>query len=204
MKPDINSPLSMPIPEASESTGGESGTSSAPTAAVSVERSTLGTLRTPLTVDQIIEGVLEREGPGKPPYITPGDRGGRTSWGISERWHPEAWKNGPPTRDEAKQIYLNEYVKPWDWVINPFLKNQLVDYSVLHGLARAKYAMRQLGVDSLSSNRQGWSDPFWTMVNNALVAVRLDLIDRLTDEELSQKKFEEGWESRALRFLVLN
>src|SRR5690606_12435419 len=37
------------------------------------------------------------------------DRGGRTAWGISERAHPEVWKKGYVTRDEADRIYGAEY-----------------------------------------------------------------------------------------------
>lgn len=40
------------------------------------------------------------------------DAGGRTRWGISERAHPEAWQNGPPTRGLAENIYLVHYWEP--------------------------------------------------------------------------------------------
>lgn len=42
----------------------------------------------------------------------PNDPGGRTMYGISERAHPEAWKNGPPTKDDAKEIYVRHYWIP--------------------------------------------------------------------------------------------
>lgn len=150
-----------------------------------------------MKVEEIINGILESEGEGKPPYITPGDRGGRTSWGVSERWHPEMWTNGPPTRDAAYQLFFNEYYGPWKGFSYAPLAAQLTDISVLHGLPRAKLLWKEtLGTTTqLDSGMQ-------RIFNNALVAHRLAFIDRLTDEERSQKKFEEGWESRAISFLV--
>jgi lysozyme family protein len=155
-----------------------------------------------MTVDQIIEGVLEREKEGTPPYFTPGDRGGRTSWGISERYHPEAWRNGPPTREMAKQIYIMEYAAPFIKFYDQ-LRTQLVDIAVLHGVSRAWRLLNRTvhGVDTPQPMASIDAIPT-RLVNNALVAERLAFIDKLTDFHSSQKKFEEGWESRALSFLL--
>lgn len=42
----------------------------------------------------------------------PHDPGGETIWGIARRYHPDAWRNGPPTLEQAKAIYRNDYWTP--------------------------------------------------------------------------------------------
>ncbi len=171
-----------------------------------------------MTVDQIIEGILLREGPGDPAkgYLYKHDAGGRTNWGISERAHPEEWANGKvPSRERAAEIYRDEYLLPWAWVKNEPLNTQLVDCSVLHGYTRAvKLLQRTFGteVDGVvgpktrlfygASMEKVGANP--RHVNNALVAFRLKLIDEISDADVKQKAFEEGWEGRALSFLLLN
>ncbi len=161
-----------------------------------------------MTVDQIIEGILDREGEGRPPYTKPGDRGGRTSWGISERAHPAAWRNGPPTREDARAIYSAEYIAPLLWIPYEPLLVQVIDFAVNSGLPRAVYWLqRTLGIGADGklgpATERAVRSADARLVNNALVAARLLLIDQLTDHEKDQLKFEEGWESRALKFLVL-
>jgi len=41
----------------------------------------------------------------------PNDPGGRTAYGIAERSHPAAWRNGTPTKEEAALLYKKHY---WD------------------------------------------------------------------------------------------
>lgn len=162
------------------------------------------------TKTAIIDRILDREGAGDPArgYLAKGDRGGRTSWGISERSHPEAWRKGPPTREQAAAIYDREYVSAWEWVGSEIVAEQLIDCHVLHGHRTAiELLQRTLGIDD-----DGIAGPqtermlnayatSWRLVNNALVAQRLKFIDDLTDRDLRQKINEEGWENRALSFL---
>lgn len=42
----------------------------------------------------------------------PQDSGGETQFGIARRFHPDAWRNGPPTLEQAKAIYRNDYWLP--------------------------------------------------------------------------------------------
>lgn len=42
----------------------------------------------------------------------PDDPGGRTMYGIAEKYHPQAWVDGPPSRDAAAAIYHDQYWKP--------------------------------------------------------------------------------------------
>lgn len=82
---------------------------------------------------EIVESVLAREGWNGPDFLDAGDRGLRTAWGISERAHPEAWKHGPPSKDQARAIYLTQYVSPWLWVPDDRLRALLVDWTVTSG-----------------------------------------------------------------------
>lgn len=41
----------------------------------------------------------------------PDDPGGETNYGISKAAHPDAWRNGPPSKDEAIRVYRESY---WD------------------------------------------------------------------------------------------
>ena len=58
----------------------------------------------PNDIDKIIDDVLEREG-GAAVTNLPEDRGGRTQYGISERFHKDAWADGKVTKAEARTIY---------------------------------------------------------------------------------------------------
>jgi lysozyme family protein len=166
---------------------------------------------TPAAIEKVIEGILTREGEGDASkgYLAKGDRGGRTTWGISEKAHPEAWANGKvPTRESAASIYRREYVKPWEWVESDAIAEQLIDCEVLHGhVTAAKLLQRTLGIVDdgqvgLNTQRALNALPVvYRHVNNALVAWRLKFIDDLTDRDASQKVNKNGWENRALSFL---
>ena len=168
-----------------------------------------------MTDDEIIDAIIDAEGEGTPPYIVNGDKGGRTRWGISERAHPAAWRNGPPSRDTAVIIYRTEYVKPWSFVEYEPLKRQLIDCNVVHGRRLTTTWIQCLLapwneiVDGVLGERTRTTIRIVTLnplsrhlLNNALVALRLKFIDDMTDTQKSQKPFEEGWESRALRFVL--
>lgn len=62
--------------------------------------------------DRALAILFENEGgyAGRSPGDDPG---GKTIYGISIRSHPDAWRNGPPTREAAKAIYRRDY---WDAV----------------------------------------------------------------------------------------
>lgn len=156
------------------------------------------------TIDKIIEDVLEREGPGDPAkgYLSPGDKGGRTNWGISERAHPEEWANGKvPSRERAAEIYRSIYVYPWEWLPeNSPLFEQLVDCCVLHGEPRTwKLLKKSISlapetprIETVAYARTVPSN----LLNQALVAQRLKFID-----EINNPTFDRGWRKRALSFL---
>lgn len=69
----------------------------------------------------------------------PDDPGGRTMYGISERSHPEAFRNGLPSFEDAKAIYKTGY---WDRVKGDRIEsqaiaNELFDTAVNAGSIRA-------------------------------------------------------------------
>lgn len=56
-----------------------------------------------------VDVVLHHEGG----YVNhPNDPGGETIYGISRRSHPDVWRNGRPTIEDAKRIYHRDYWLP--------------------------------------------------------------------------------------------
>jgi len=139
-----------------------------------------------MTDAEIVELVLKHEGVWDD---NPVDSGGRTAYGISSRYHPEAWRNGPPTREQAIAIYLSDYVAPF-WNADPAVKPQLVDIAVNSGVttARALYAVAQ-------ANRGARS------ANNQLAIERLKHFARIVKGKPSQSVFLLGWINRAVSFI---
>lgn len=163
-----------------------------------------------MTIDEIIDGVLLREvGSTRDGGYTndPADPGGETKWGFSKRAHPTLdIKN--LTRDEAKALYLHEYVEApgFDRIPDDALRAQLVDFGVNSGPTRALHALQRLLRVPLTDEVDGLTiSTLWKhdalLVNDALVGVRAKFIDDRTDAKPTMKKFEEGLESRALEFL---
>lgn len=161
------------------------------------------------TAEELIEDILEREGPGDPTrnYLAKNDRGGRTNWGISEVHHPEEWANGKvPDKDRARVVLTENYLKPFAGVRNDAIRAQLVDWCVLHGEGRTRRWVTRCITVNAKAVAQATNDainevgsmPFF---NDALVAWRLLLIDQISDADVKQKSNEEGWENRALSFL---
>lgn len=72
----------------------------------------------PFLIDRI-EGVESND---------PDDPGGHTVWGISKRWHPEMYQNGPPTREQAEQFYRDHYKKLLIYVER--IQNKELAYSI--------------------------------------------------------------------------
>jgi lysozyme family protein len=89
-----------------------------------------------MTVDQLITGILLREGGYRD---DPSDRGGPTNFGITAATLGEWRRLGrPATRDEvraletpeARAIYRARYVRPFETVPFGELQAQLVDIGV--------------------------------------------------------------------------
>jgi lysozyme family protein len=91
--------------------------------------------------DQAAEYVLGNE---RGLSVDPNDPGGTTNFGIAQRWHSGVDVRSL-TRDQAKQIYRNEYWR-FDGVNSQRLANRLLDMSVNTSLARTvRILQRALG-----------------------------------------------------------
>lgn len=160
-----------------------------------------------ITTDQIIDGILGREGEGQPPYLQPDDAGGRTSWGVAERSHPEAWHPGPPTREQARVIYFEQYVKPFDLITDDALRVALIDDGVLSGVQTAIKRLQHvlgvaingvLGVQTLSA--LAWGHP--TALLQRYVVERTIRLARQVQHDPEHKLIDlVGWVTRSLSFL---
>lgn len=158
-----------------------------------------------MSVDEIIEGIIEREGPFN---NRPEDKGGPTCWGIAKRFHPEAWVNGPPTKDVARAIYRKRYIidPGFAGVKDIHLQEQLIDFGVNSGPATAiKFLQKIAGVPD-----DGILGPHTldvvnalsgTYLNNRLMVERLRMVGRIIAKDKSQAVFANGWIVRFTEFL---
>ena len=126
--------------------------------------------------DKAIEIVLRNEDATLSGEIT-NDAGGRTRWGIAEKYNPEAWRDGPPTLEQAKEVYLNSYWIPggcdslqypmdiamFDACVNPgigaaqiLLKNNPTLGSFMRARIRW-YCKQTLKHPNLLQNLPGWT-----------------------------------------------
>lgn len=179
-----------------------------------------------MTPDQqeaaLLAGILRREGGYR---HVPGDRGGPTNYGITAATLGEWRKLGRPateaevralTAEDAMAIYRSWYILPFAGIPNAALKEQLIDFGVNSGPGTAiAHLQRVLGIpvtSSLGANTRAVLDQVarqtiggrsaLAVVNDALVASRLLLIDRLADTRKIPSTDEEGVESRALGFFL--
>jgi lysozyme family protein len=158
-----------------------------------------------MSTESEINDILQREGG----YVNnPADKGGETAYGISKVANPDAWKNGPPTADEARAIYKKKYVEGphFDQIQDPQLQAQLVDYGVNSGPSIAIQKLQQilgvpvdgiLGPGTIAALSQLHPED----VANHLVALRVKMIGQIVSKNPSQVKFLNGWLDRALQFL---
>lgn len=156
--------------------------------------------------DKLIDEIIERE--GRKDTNNPNDSGGRTKYGISERSHPGAWLNGPPSLEEAKRIFYQEYISDqgFDKIKPDYLMEQVVDFGVHSGPAvAAMHLQRILGVQA--DGRVGpitlavlaRRDPL--ELNTELVKSRVQLLARIVQKRPKDLEFLWGWLNRALSFL---
>lgn len=140
-------------------------------------------------VEDILNDLLRREGG----FVDhPADKGGPTKWGITLRTL-EAWRQAPQTidhvrqlsKEEAKEIYRERYVEPFEGQVVPSVLPQVVDIAVLHGVGTAKRIIETL-------RRRG------ELTNQGLLRERVDLIAEIVKNRPEQRVFLKGWLRRAL------
>jgi lysozyme family protein len=157
--------------------------------------------------DIIIEDIIRREG-GAKATNTPGDLGGRTQYGVSERSFPEAWADGKVTEREAKDIYLQKFVKGPKYDHLPeVIAAQVVDWAVTSGpyiatkglqLALGVEADGVMGPQTLAAVQQA----DLRSLGNKVAVERLKMYGRLVSSKPTQAKFALGWITRAAEFIV--
>lgn len=168
-----------------------------------------------MTTDTLIGDILRREGG----YVDhPADTGGPTKYGITARTLGE-WRslNRPATRAEVQALTraeaeticrLRYLERPgFHRIAYAPLQAQMVDFAYHSGPALAvRWLQRVIGApvtgvfDATTAAELGRHDQ--RIVNDALVAARLYMVERVTDTTPSQRVFEEGWEGRALEFFL--
>lgn len=104
------------------------------------------------------------------------DAGGRTRYGIAEKYNPDLWKNGPPSLEDAKRAYINRYwieggcdalpypmdIAMFDCCVNPGLgaaRTILSHNTDLSGFMRARmrwYCRNVIDRPHLLKNLPGW------------------------------------------------
>lgn len=164
-----------------------------------------------MTVEEIIDGIIEREG-GDVITDDPTDAGGRTRYGISERAHPEAWRRGPPTREQARDIYMRVYVSPFAPLTNIGIDERirvaLIDDAVMSGPKTAIKSLQHvlgvpadgvIGPQTIGAVVRANSDGHWLLTR--LVQARALRIARIVQADVSQVKFLSGWITRVLSML---
>lgn len=139
-----------------------------------------------MTDTDIITDVLRREGVWSD---NPADPGGETAYGISKRYHPDAFAHGLPTRDEAIAIYKRDYLAPFAAIEPVELKAQVVDIAVNCGVSAAR---GMLGLARTQTARP---------VGVALAIERLKHYARKVKVSPEKAVFLAGWINRAVEFL---
>jgi len=141
-------------------------------------------------IEEILDGIIRREG-GLVDH--PLDGGGPTKYGITLRTL-EAWRQQSPltidhirklSKDEAKEIYRERYVAPFEGDVVPSVLPQLIDIGVLHGVGTAKRMAAKLKAEG-------------NLTNKGLLSERLDLIAEIVKTKPEQRVFLKGWLRRSL------
>lgn len=183
-----------------------------------------------MTADEVLTGVLAREGGWRPQVTRPdGSVDPATNLGITLPTL-RAWRKNPTLTaddlkemhaDEARLIYRQVYIgEPGFTSTNiPFepLRVQLIDFGVNSGPERAvRWLQRVMGYTGaaitgrmdaqtctdLRTITTTYGRTYWALLNDALVAARAYMIDQAVDHGTIRRQDEEGLESRALSFFL--
>lgn len=118
-----------------------------------------------------------------------GDRGGRTLFGITERWHPDQFSEAMRLRETkgtaaARRFSRNFFKKQYyDKVVSPDMTPQqatvMFDTAVNSGVSRAKKLFEQAGGDV-----------------NRFLDLRQAFVEDIVRKDPTQEKFLQGWTNR--------
>lgn len=175
-----------------------------------------------MTSDEVIDGLIEREGGFS---VRPEDKGGPTKFGITALTLGNYLGLPRPAtkqevyelrREVAATIYRVTYIAqpgftPENIPFEP-LRVQCIDFGVNSGPERAIRWLQRVVREQTTGvmddatiavlRSLGERAGLLALVNDALVAARLYMLDTFTDAHVEQKVFEEGLESRALTFFL--
>lgn len=178
-----------------------------------------------MTDDELIDQIFEKEGvkygdqTTKPPIDQPTGAGGIVLATLAEYYKAKGIARIASVAD--LKALTKETARPivewklWD-IAQRFglahvafapLRNQLIDFHYNSGVYAVKWLQRVLRVkvtgkmDADTIYEVNRLDGF--LVNQALVAARLQMIDMWTDSEQRRKAWEEGLENRTLKFSLL-
>lgn len=169
-----------------------------------------------MTDDDIISGVIAREGGGR--FVDrPADAGGPTCWGVDQA-SLAAWRGTSVTaadvqaltEDEARRIYRARYIHGpgFDLITNDSLRALVVDTGVLHGPATAARWLQMalgvaadgiLGLETVGA-LSAQQPPRKAFLGVLGVRVRTEVHRATTDP--SQLQFLLGWINRSTSFLM--
>jgi len=134
-----------------------------------------------------------------------GDPGGRTQFGIAERWHPEEWLDGTVTAEEAKTAYARDYWEPWDCgSLDPRLGLLLLDLVIQRPqkaaieVWQAVLGVRVDGNYGPVSRQAARSARFFSVQDRYFPARSVDYED-LIKTHPKLKQFRAGWHARLFR-----
>jgi lysozyme family protein len=172
----------------------------------------------PLTVKDIIDGVIRREGST---YTNRrADRGGPTKFGVTQqtlaayRGHPVTAADVEQlTESEARAIYLQLFVVApgFDRIPHDGIRAFVVDWGVNSGQARAtRWLQRALGypkarIDGVLGPQtlQSIATAPPRLLLGTLIAYRAYAAHAIAHDDHSQERFENGWLNRTFGFLPL-
>jgi lysozyme family protein len=154
-------------------------------------------------IDRILEDILRREGG----YVNnPADKGGPTKYGITQatlagqgRWG-DLNADGRVdqedvkllTVDQAKSIYLNQYITPFDEYLTwPKLHSLIVDSAVQHGVARVQNWLKELTIKT--------TDPI--VLYKLLLKKRMRFYGEIITKRPQNAEFAAGWMIRLSEFV---
>ncbi len=166
-----------------------------------------------MTEAELIDGILQREGG----YVDdPADKGGATqfgitamAWGLYSGYGRQATRAEVQTitREQAVEFYRRRYCVNSPFAVVPYepLRVQCIDSSVLSGNARTiRWLQRVLDVEPTSvlddRTKAALVRDRGPLVNRAMVAARVTMMERMVADDPSQAKFREGWIARAVSF----
>ncbi len=123
-----------------------------------------------------------------------GDRGGRTIWGITERWWPKDVERmvamtPKDSKEYAKNFYLKHFWTPHDLDNVPYPLDVVSFCMIVNSHVKGKELLKEALMD-LHPTEVDWRDYLLSF---------MEFYQRIADKDPSQAKFRDGWFNRAFK-----